>query len=442
MKLQPVEITAQQQVEWEKSRAALYWNCPAFTYILVNMMTKESGNTAALFTRDIEFTAATDGDTLIVNPDKFFEYKLKKRMFVMAHEIAHCMFDHCGMMYRFRKLGYIPMADGTKLPYDQMTCNKAMDYVINAMLVECKDNANSPMFEIDPAWLYDPNIAGPNDSFVDVYGKLYKKKDGRGGGGGGNDKGKGKDADSNSQGNDPSRFDGHMDPGTTSGKDAHSAQSERNEFEWSSAIASAANAAKAQGKLPAGLDRFINTILNPVVPWQEHIQAFFARKVGSGSYNWRRPDRYLIVRDIYAPGRSGFGAECVVVGVDTSGSINDPTIEMFFAEMAGILEDVKPKRLIVMWCDAKVHRVDEVEDAIDLNELRRKGAPGRGGTNFIPVFGEIEQLGVIPDALVYLTDGEGTFPNHAPNYPVLWGSITKGMKYPFGDVVDVPKRRK
>lgn len=114
---------------------------------------------------------------------------------------------------------------------------------------------------------------------------------------------------------------------------------------------------------------------------------------------------------------------------------------MFFAEMAGILEDVRPQRLVIMWCDAQVHRVDEVEEAQDLNHIRAKGAPGGGGTSFEPVFDEINKMGITPDALVYLTDGYGSFPKPVP-YTVIWGNISPpgAVKYPFGDVVDVPKQ--
>ena len=114
---------------------------------------------------------------------------------------------------------------------------------------------------------------------------------------------------------------------------------------------------------------------------------------------------------------------------------------MFFAEMAGILEDVRPRRMVVMWCDAEVNRVDEVEEANDLNDLRKKGAVGGGGTMFEPVFDEVKKMGLDDiDALVYLTDGYGSFPKHEPSYPVIWGSISAPdlVRYPWGDVVDIP----
>jgi predicted metal-dependent peptidase len=128
------------------------------------------------------------------------------------------------------------------------------------------------------------------------------------------------------------------------------------------------------------------------------------------------------------------------VGADTSGSIGKKELDMFFAEVAGILEEVKPKRLFIMWCDAAVHDVDECEDASDLMRIRRKGVRGGGGTSFIPVFEEIAKRQLEPDALIYLTDLAGSFPNKPPKYDCIWGTIIPGSKAPFGDTVEVPKQ--
>lgn len=85
------------------------------------------------------------------------------------------------------------------------------------------------------------------------------------------------------------------------------------------------------------------------------------------------------------------------------------------------------------------NRVDEAEEPEDLIEIRAKGAPGGGGTSFVPVFDEIYNSGLRPDALVYLTDGYGSFPDKAPPYSVIWGSIGLDKSgYPFGDVVMIP----
>jgi predicted metal-dependent peptidase len=64
---------------------------------------------------------------------------------------------------------------------------------------------------------------------------------------------------------------------------------------------------------------------------------------------------------------------------------------------------------------------------------------GGGGTDFRPAFKWMEENDVVPDVLLYLTDGYGTFPEEAPEYPVIWGDISGQPKnYPWGDVVEVP----
>jgi predicted metal-dependent peptidase len=413
-KIEHCALTPAQEKAWSDTRVALVWKCPAFSHILYTMLDNSGTKHNAVFTKDVPI-AATDGSNLILNPDTFFKYKLNERVFVVAHEIMHCVWDHCGLMHSFKRRGKIAYPDGSTLPYDQEIMNVATDLVINDLLIEGDVGA------FIQGCLHDKKIANANDSAIDAYKKVFNAKKGG--------------QSPNGQG-----FDQHLAPGTSQGKDPTTAANERNDIEWQTQIAAAANSARAQGKLPAGLERLFGEILEPKIDWRDKIAALFARKVGSGSYNWRSPDRRLIVRDIYAPGRSGFGAGTVVVGVDTSGSIGQKELDMFFAEMAGILEDVRPKRLVVMWCDASVQRVDEVEEAVDLVSLRHKGAPGGGGTSFIPVFDEIAKMGIEPDALVYLTDGMGSFPPVAPSYNVIWGNIYQGSKYPWGDVVDVPKQ--
>lgn len=415
-----VKLTMEQQKAWEMTRAALLWNCPAFTHILYSMMNPTGSSSVAFFTKDIP-TLATNGVNLVVNPDYFFSKPLLERIFMIAHEIMHNVWDHCGQMHAFQKRGVVPLASGKKLPYEPMFFNVATDLVINDCLIQ----SNVGKYNSD--WLHDPKVATAKDSAIDAYEKVYKMKPGGGGGGGqhgmGNQKG----------------FDQHLAP-DQGNKPGQQQGQQRNAMEWKTAVAAAAASAKAQGKLPQALEQFFGEMLNPQVPWQEKIQAFFNRKVGSGSYNWRRPDRRLIVRDIYAPGRSGFGAGCVVVGFDTSGSIyGDPgLIDRFLAEVGGILADVKPKRLVVVWCDAAVHRTDEIDELTDLKGLKPVGG---GGTAFGPVFDWIESQQLEPDALVYLTDGYGSFPSAEPRYPVLWGNISPAgsVSYPWGEIVDIPQ---
>lgn len=400
-----IELDAVQKRKWIETRSALLWKCPAFTHILFSMLNPERGEMAALFTEDIPI-AATDGTHLILNPGKFFAFSLDERVFIVAHEILHCILNHCTLGYQMRKAGAVKYVDGTSLPYDQQLMNVAMDLVINDTLIHDKIGA------FPKEGMHDPKTATRTDSFLDAYKKVWKDPEKFPGGG----------------------FDITLDPGTSQGKDPGQAAQARSQTEWDTAVAGALAVAKAQGKLPASLERLLSEIVDPTVSWQDHIRGFFARRVGGGGFDWRKPDKRLIQRDIYGPRRAGNGCGPVVVAVDTSGSIGQRELNHFFGEMRGILDDVDPEMIYVVWCDAQVHKVDEIEDSSDIDSLKPAGG---GGTDFRPVFDWVDQNDVRPDALVYLTDMLGSFPDKAPAYPVIWGDIYGRCKAPFGDVVSV-----
>ncbi|MGZ3672898.1 MAG: vWA domain-containing protein [Ktedonobacterales bacterium] len=412
VKPEPKELTAKQKSDWEMTRAKLLWSCPAFSHVFYTMMA--GGKDIAVITSSVPI-AATDGSRLLINPETFFNYNLDERVFVCVHEIMHGIFAHCEHLYNWQRTGTVKYPDGTELPYVHDWMNKAMDYVINDALVESKVGA------YNKDWLHDTTIATKDDSVIDAYKKVFEKEGNCG---------------------SQTQFDVHMAPGSATGKDPVTAAGNRNEAEWKAQVEAGIAAAKAQGKMPAGLERFLGHILEPQVDWKEKIRALMARRLGTGRRDWRRPDRRLITREIYAPGRAGFSTGKVVVAIDTSGSIGQQELDMFLGEVAGILDDCKPENLYMMWCDAAVHRVDECDEVGDLNSIRAKGAPGGGGTSFIPVFDKIGELGLAPEALVYLTDGYGSFPDMPPAFPVIWGNISPkdAVKYPFGDVVDIPRQ--
>lgn len=417
--IKQVTITDQQKRKWIETRSALLWKCPAFTHILFSMLNPTRGELAAIFTTDVPI-AATDGSSLILNPEKFFNFNLDERVFIVAHEIMHCILNHCSLGYQMSRAKAVKYVDGSSLPYDQELMNIAMDLVINDTLIS--DRIGS----FPKCGMHDTSLATKDSGFMDAYKKVYKKAEDNGGGAG------------NLPGN-AGGFDSLLDPGAGQGKDPGQAAQQRSQTEWDTAVAGALAVAKAQGKLPASLERLLSEIVEPTVSWQDHIRAFFARKVGGGGYDWRKPDRNFLIRDIYAPRRSGNGCGPIVVAIDTSGSIGQNELNHFFAEMRGIIDDVRPEMIHVIWCDAKVHKVDEVEDSADIETLKPAGG---GGTDFRPVFEYVDDNNLRPDALVYLTDMLGSFPEQAPAYPTIWGDIYGRCKAPFGDVVNIPIGKK
>jgi predicted metal-dependent peptidase len=437
-----VKLTPQQARQWSETLAAVNWIGPGFCHLLYSMLNKRDDSQVALFTEAIPCAAATDGIQLLFKPSEFFALTLMERVFAVFHEISHCVGDHCGMGYQMKKRGEIVMGN-KKLPYDDTLANIVQDLIINDMLIQ------SQFGTFKKGWLHDESLATFQDDWVEVYFKMAKKPPPGGGGGKGKGKGKGKappgTQSSNDPGNDqgqtmpgPGQFDQHLDPGQSEGVTPEET-SPRDVQQWQQAVAEALEVARAQGKCPAAFEAHFGAMLEPKVDWTEHLRALVARKVGSGGFDFRKPDRRLIVRDIVCPGRSGHGAGTIVVALDTSGSIfADPTLlDRWLAELTGIMQDVRPKVVHVVECDADIQRVTELTDASDIAEIQ--AMKGGGGTSFEPVFDWIEENGISPDCLLYLTDSYGTFPKEAPKYAVVWGDISgEKANYPWGDVVEVP----
>jgi predicted metal-dependent peptidase len=357
--------------------------------------------------------AATDARNILINPDEFFKYSLKERVFIMGHEIVHNVYGDVEFLARCNQSGTVPMDNGTTVPFRNSTMQKAMDFRINALLRD--SNIGSPPKDC----LLDDTIAKANEGVCDVYRKVYE------------------DEENGGQKTGPYQgFDHVLAPGQSNGTQA----APRNQQQWGVEIAQAQvlEAMKSQGRGHGSLDRFFNQVLNPVVPWTDYIRGIFNRKVGSGSYNWKKPDRRFIMRDIHMPSRSGNGAGWIVCWGDTSGSIGEDEMCRYMAELASILDDCNPQRITVLWCDDEVHKVDEIEEALDLETIKHAGTQGGGGgTDCMPVFDWIANHTEKPEVFIGFTDGYVQFPHQEPDIPVIIWAMTTGKIAPFGDTVPI-----
>lgn len=430
-KLVSEKLTHEQQEQWNSTASAMVYRCPGFRHLWMRLLAEanNAGRSEVLpvISRAIP-VAATDGQNIIINPDTFFKMKLMERVFVSAHEVVHNVYDDVNMMQRCRVSNTVPTSSGGRLEWDEEVGQKSADKRINAMLVESKIGTMPKDENGNLIGCYDPNMDG-TESFVDVYEKEYKKKH-KGGKGG-------KPPGGQKPGNNPGGFDNVLAPGHSSGQSPAQAAQQRNQQQWAMEIAAAQTieAMKSQGKMAAALKRMFQNVLEPEIDWHDHIECEVQRVVGGDIFDWKEPDPWFIGRDIYLPSKTGHRAGWIVIWGDTSGSRSDKEIASNVAECTGIMEDVRPKRLSLVWGDAEVAHVDEIEDPADMAHCSPKGG---GGTEMEPVLKWVDEQNEHPDLLIAFTDGYLTFPKEPP-YPVIWASSTD-VKYPYGKTVRVLKK--
>lgn len=323
-------------------------------------------------------TACCDGAEVRYNPQFIASLPQNKVMGLLAHEVMHPAFLH-----HTRR--------GSR---DAQQWNIACDFAINSLLVDAG-------FELPKGGCVDAKYRGM--SAEQIYASLPQQ---------------------------PSNL--AQDPGgdgavsdNPGGADAQAAD----EADWKTAVTQAAHVAKLQGKLPGAVERMIEKLLEPVLPWRSILRRFMTERPPLDT-TWSKVNRRFVSQGLYLPSRDGLShsGEIAVV-IDTSGSIRQEELNAFGAEVAGIVAELRPSTTYVMYCDTRVAHVDTFEPDDELTFTVRGG----GGTDFRPPFKWLEDRGITPEVLVYFTDGHGAFPSEEAAYPTLWVMHKSTVTPPHGE---------
>jgi predicted metal-dependent peptidase len=106
------------------------------------------------------------------------------------------------------------------------------------------------------------------------------------------------------------------------------------------------------------------------------------------------------------------------IAFDTSASMEMEQLQYARNAAINILRQTGVSQLWVAQCDAKIQAPfsrTRLQDLVNFTAL------GRGGTDFRPIFKDLERLKPSPDLLVVLTDGDGEAPDHPPKgCVVIW----------------------
>jgi len=367
-----------------KARAGLVLSSPFFASIALHLKLLEDKGCP---------TAYTDSVVLGYNPDYIDKLSLSEVKALICHEVLHI-----AMLHPFRRNNR-----------HKFKWNAACDYAINPIVKNAgfslpkgallDDSYKDMEAEIIYSQLPDP-LKLPAASVMLGEVRDYKQ-----------DKGQNKSKSK-----------------TRSGNYANTrAQQEKN---WKIAIARATAIAKAQGRLPANLDRKIEEILQPKLPWKE-ILARFITENARNDYTWKQPNKRYLYAGLYLPGLNVPTLGTIAVIIDTSGSISQNELNIFASELHAILSIYPGTEIKVIYVDTQVANVE----TIDINDFQLH-ARGGGGTDFKPGFAYLEKENILPSCVIYFTDGYcNSFPE-PPDYPTLWILTDKANFQPsFGEVI-------
>lgn len=321
-------------------------------------------------------TAATDGRHFYYNSQFINTLPLKQLEFLMGHEVLHAVYDHMGRR-------------GNR---DPKLWNIADDYCVNWDLVEQRIGDKIPVA------LYDSKYKGM--SAEEVYDSLYENADKI-------------DIeqllkqllDEHLDGNedDGDGEDGEKD-GNGKGRPKLSAEEQKAIREEVREAVLAAAQASGAGNLPGGVRKMIKDLTEPVMNWRELLQQQIESTIKS-DYTWARPSRRGWHMDAVMPGMKPGEMIDVVIGIDTSGSITDNDLRIFFSEIKGIMEAYDEYKIHIVGWDTSTHN-SAVFTSDNLEDIESFDPGGGGGTDPHCMWEWLIDNQIEPKKLIMFTDYE------------------------------------
>jgi predicted metal-dependent peptidase len=354
----------------DRAKVAIVTQHPFFASILMKRKLIEDNT--------IPTAAVDQRGQIYYNKDFVEKLSVDELVFLLCHEVGHVIGQHA-------------LRRGARQP---KKWNIAGDAWINDMLKDAGIGA------VIPGCV---NMPGSKDETVDViYNKLPDDPNGNGPGGTGDDI-------------------------IERGGPVSDEEATRIDAETRVEIAQAAQAAKAQGKMPGSLAKIVADLIEPDTPWHEILERYMT-SFTRGDYTWSRPNRRFANCYLPSTGKTAEMGE-VVIQVDVSGSISKLELDHYNGHMQRIVSLCNPSRVHILYVDTGVARHEVFEQGEEVALTFYCG----GGTDMEAGFDYIAKEGINPEVFVCLTDGYTDFNvEKAPEYPVVW-CISSDIEAPYGD---------
>ncbi len=241
---------------------------------------------------------------------------------------------------------------------------------------------------------------------------------------------------------DPSGTGEVMDADSRAGETSDSCEAPvdtaAEEQAWDEAMHQALSIARAEGKVPGGVEETVRNAHVSALDWRTLLRRYMT-DAASRDYSWSAPNRRFIDSGLYLPSIRSEGIDTIAVIIDTSGSVPAQTLGEFWAELREVVDEIRPERIIVLQVDAALrdaaeYTADDLPDEIALK--------GRGGTDFRPGFEWLDEQGIQPGVCLYFTDLEcSNYPETEPSFGTIWvnwaAPPSDQNREPWGERIDI-----
>ncbi|NKX43796.1 DUF2201 family putative metallopeptidase [Roseicyclus persicicus] len=355
--------------------------------------------------RDGDGATRTDGDTITYGPG-FDTLGLPEQVGLVAHHVLHVALRHSD-----RQAG---LAERLGEGFDASLFGLAADGIINETLILAGHALPRPAVTLTEL-LAEAGLAAPSPVAA-----LERW-----------------DADRLAMAlhADPKRAEKLRDWGATRGfsvdlglGEPDSEGERQSAADWRNQILRAMEAGRKAGAGIGRLGAILADLAPAKVPWELHLRGLLARALTERPRpSWRRPSGAWVARmaeaarsgapvPAFEPGRQRFDHRPrLVIGLDTSSSIDAQTLRLFTAEAEGIARRTGAEAHLMAFDEAVF--AEERLDPGRWQALRDGGLRSGGGTDYADLLDKAGRRA--PALAVVLTDLDAPLPP-APAFPVLW----------------------
>ncbi len=367
------EKLAKANIQMSKAKIALMIDPQAIFYATVCMSLEHVWS-------DYNSTAWTDGTTCGYNIDFWLSLTPEEQVGLIFHESLHVAYLHM-----CRSLGF-----------DQERFNKAADYVINLIII----NAG---FQLPKCGLFDRCYE--DLSTEEVYRMLPTEP------------------------HDPSFMSDLRPP-----KDEDEKKAQKQKIDdiliQATIQTRMVQDADLAGLVPGDVLRYVQRLINPVVPWHRHL-ARYMTSFAKSDWTYARVNRRMLSSGFILPTNQS-EAICDIVSLgDLSGSVTQQEIDFYMSNSYSLMRNLRPRSMKFIGFDTKIH--DEI-DIKNLSDFKNLKFTGGGGTAINPAMQYC--LEKKPTFAIIFTDGHFTKASINPGIPIIWIIVNNpGFEAPFGKVI-------